>query len=134
MRNECLLLEQDTSAASLTGVSVHVQVPRTSEGKPKAGRDAPSGPLAPDHLRGLFAEPFRASVVDVHQPTLLLPSERTADRHICSEREVKSKTLLGESHPVPPLKILLLTIVAIQVEVSQRGDVAAVPPVDLGSR
>lgn len=52
------LFEKDMGAAPLTGVAVHVQVLRTSEGKSEAGRDSPSSPLAPDHLRWLFTEPL----------------------------------------------------------------------------
>lgn len=78
-------------APPLTRVSIQVQVRRASEGKPKAGGDTPRSPLARDHLRRLFAEPLRVSVVDVDQPLLPLPSEWTADGYICPEEEAKSK-------------------------------------------
>lgn len=94
IRNELVFCLKKTSLLSpLTWVSIHVQVLSTSEGKSKAGRETPNSPLPLDHLRRLFAEPLRVSIVDIDQSLLLLPAKWTADRHICSEEEVKSKPL-----------------------------------------
>lgn len=71
------------ASASLTWVSVQIQVFGASEGKSKAGRNLPGRPLASDHLRRLLPEPIGVSVVDVDQALLVLSPERTADGHIC---------------------------------------------------
>lgn len=75
--------------ASLTWVSVHVQVFGASEGESKAGGNLPGSPLASDHLRRLLPEPIGVSVVDVDQTLLVLSPERTADGHICQTAERK---------------------------------------------
>lgn len=75
------------ASVSLTWVPVPVQVFGTSQGKSKAGRDRPSGPLARDHLGRLLPEPVGVSVVDVDQSLLVLSPERTADGHICETVE-----------------------------------------------
>lgn len=77
-----------TIPASLTGVSIHVQVLSTSEGKSEAGGNIPGSPLASDHLRWFFPEPSWVSIIDVDQSLLVLPSKRTADSHVCRGRKI----------------------------------------------
>lgn len=79
-----------TVSASLTWVSIHVQVFAASEGESEAGRNRPSSPLASDHLRRLLPEPIGVSVVDVDQAQLVLSPERTADGHICQTAKQKN--------------------------------------------
>lgn len=89
-----------TTRASLTWVSIHVQVLSTSEGKSEAGGNSPGRPLASDHLRRLFPEPFWVSIIDVDQSLLILPSKRAADCHICQRAKVKKILDCSHSRPV----------------------------------